>query len=411
MTESPQDAPRPTGPLDGVVVVDLGQIYNAPYATLLLALAGAQVIKVEPIAGEISRTRRLVNLGAGIAFYMLNSNKQCVTLNLKDPRGQRLLTELTDRADVVVENFRPGVMKRLGVGPEVLRARNPRLIYASGSGYGQTGVYRDLPAMDLTVQAMTGVVASTGFPEETPLKSGPALSDFLGGIHLYGAITTALYRQARTGEGAVLDVAMIDSVLPALMSNIGPFVAAGIEGRTPPPERTGNRQGGLAESPYNIYPTKDGHLALVCITEQHWLGLVAVMDRPELLTDPRYATKLGRIAAMDDVDALVADWTRTQDTEQAFAGLRAAGVVCAPVRSLGDVIADPYFRARGMIRDVEVETIGTLPLMHSPLHFADSARIPLESARGLGADNEAVYGGLPGYSSDLLETYRAEGVI
>lgn len=412
MTESTVPASVATArPLDGVTVVDLGQIYNAPYATLLLALAGARVIKVEPVTGELSRTRRRVNLGAGIAFYMLNSNKQCVTLNLKDPRGRQLLTDLSDRADVLVENFRPGVMDRLGLGPTVLRRRNPRLIFASGSGYGQDGAYRDLPAMDLTVQAMTGVVASTGFPDQTPLKAGPALSDFLGGIHLFGAITTALYRQARTDEGAVLDVAMIDSVLPALMSNIGPLVAAGIEGTEPPPERTGNRQGGLAESPYNIYATSDGHIALVCITDQHWRGLVESMRRPDLLTDPRYATKLARIRAMDEVDAKVAAWTSAHKTDDVFDQLRTAGVVCAPVRSLGDVIADPFFRRRGMISDVEVDAMGTLPLLHSPLNFADAARIPLESARDLGADNDAIYGELLGYSEDDLATFRADGVI
>jgi CoA:oxalate CoA-transferase len=374
------DTASPARPLDGVVVVDLGQIYNAPYTTLLLALAGAQVIKVEPLGGEHSRTRMQVSLGSGIAFYMLNSNKQCVTLNLKDPRGRQLLMDLADRADVLVENFRPGVMDRLGLGPAVLRDRNPRLIFASGSGYGQTGQYRDMPAMDLTVQAMSGVIASTGFPDEVPLKSGPALSDFLAGIHLYGAIVTALYRQARSGEGAELDVAMIDSVFPTLMSNIGPFVAAAIQGGPPPPERTGNRQGGLAESPYNVYPTKDGYIAVLCITDQHWRGLTEAMHRPDLLSDPKYSTKLARIAAMDDVDALVGEWTGAQETGQVFAALRVVGVVCAPVRSLGTVIADPYFRARGMISDVEVDQIGTLPLIHSPLYFAGRPRVPLEAA-------------------------------
>lgn len=400
-----------SAPLEGVVVVDLGQIYNAPYATLLLALAGAQVIKVEPLGGELSRTRRRINLGSGLAFHMLNSNKRCVTLNLKDPRGRELLMELTDRADVLVENFRPGVMDRLGCGPEALRARNPRLVYAAGSGYGQTGRYRDLPAMDLTVQAMSGAVASTGFPDEGPVKSGPALSDFLGGIHLYGAIVTALVQQARTGRGATLDVAMIDAVYPSLMSNAGPFVGAALEGGPPPPERTGNRQGGLAESPYNVYPTKDGHIAVICVTDQHWVGLTGAMGRPDLLTDPVFATKPARIAAMDAVDDLVGGWTSVQPTDEVFALLRAAGVVCAPARSLGEVIDDPYFRERGMIVDVDVPGIGTVPLIHTPLYFSDSDRVPLDPAHGLGEDNDAVFGDLLGRSADVLRTYRDAGVI
>ncbi|OBB14634.1 hypothetical protein A5761_01675 [Mycolicibacterium setense] len=399
------------GPLAGVVVLDLGQIYNAPYATLLLALAGADVIKIEPLGGELTRARRSINLGAGMGFVILNSNKRCVTLNLKDARGRELLIDMANRADVLVENFRPGVMDRLGVGAAELRRLVPALVYASGSGYGQTGRYRDLPAMDLTVQAMSGAIASTGFVDSGPVKSGPAISDFLGGIHLYGAIVTALYQRAVTGRGATLDVAMLDSVYPSLMSNVGPFIGAQIEGGPPPPERTGNRQGGLAESPYNVYPTKDGDVAVICLSEAHWRALTEVMERPELVTDPRYADKAARIANMDEVDALVAEWTAVRTTDEVFAGLRGTGVVCAPARSLREVIADPYFRERGLIEDRDVPGMGTVPLIHTPLNFVDQPRIPLDAAHDLGADNDDVYGDWLGRSADQLSELRADGVI
>jgi CoA:oxalate CoA-transferase len=195
------------------------------------------------------------------------------------------------------------------------------------------------------------------------------------------------------------------------MSNAGPFVGAAIEGGPPPPERTGNRQGGLAESPYNVYPTKDGHVAVICVTDQHWVGLTEAMGRPDLLTDPVFATKPARIRAMDAVDELVAAWTSVQPTDEVFALLRRAGVVCAPARSLGEVIADPYFRERGMIVDVDVPGVGPVPLIHTPLYFSDRDRLPLDPAHELGQDNDAVFGDLLGHPAEVLETYRAAGVI
>lgn len=400
--------PAVSKPLAGVVVVDLGQQFAAPYATLLLALAGAEVVKVEPLDGEALRQRAEVKgSGAGLPFYLMNANKRGVTLNLKDDRGKELLREMADRAAVLVENFRPGVMDRLGLSPKALRARNPSLIYASGSGYGQVGIYSDLPAMDLTIQAMSGVVASTGFTDQPPVKAGPAVADFSGGIHLYGAIVTALYQRALTGRGARLDVAMLDAVYPSLMSNIGAVIGAD----NPPPERTGNRHGGLSVCPYSIYPTKDGHVAILCIGEHHWRALATIMGRPELVDDPRYATKPARVRVMNEVDAMVGEWSRSRDTETVFSTVRAGGIPCAPVRNLREVIDDPYFRERGLIQDQDVPGIGRLPLIHTPMYFADERRLPLENAPALGADNDRVYGRWLGHDADEIETLRREGVI
>jgi CoA:oxalate CoA-transferase len=399
-------------PLEGVLVIDLGQIYNAPYATLLMALAGADVVKIEPPEiGELQRRRKAYGVASAIPFYLLNSNKRSVTLNLKDPRGRDLLFELIDRAAVLVENFRPGTMDRLGVGADAAHQRNPGLIYASGSGYGQDGAYRDLAAMDLTVQAMAGVVASTGFPDETPVRAGPALSDFLGGVHLYGAIVTALYQRTVTGCGATLDVSMLDSVYPSLMSNLGPNIAAAITDAPPPVERTGNRQGGLAESPYNVYPTKDGFITVICLDEAMWCNLLDVMGRKDLLKDPRFSTKAARIAAMDEVDSLVADWTSTKNTDEAFALLRGSGAVCAPVRRLAEVVWDPDLRSRGIVEDSDVPGIGKIPLLHTPLRFVGEERLPLRMAPELGAHNAEVFGDWLGHSGEELRTLQDGGVI
>jgi len=195
-------------PLDGVVVIDLSQIYNGPYATFLLAMSGATVIKIEPPGGESLRRRGSVG-GAALPFALLNGCKRTVVLNLKTDEGKDLLRDLVRGGDVLVENFAPGVLDRLEVGAAALQAINPRLIYAQSSGYGTSGPYRDYPAMDLTVQAMSGVMSITGFPDRPPVKAGPALCDFFAGVHLYGAVTAALYERERTGVGRRVEVAML----------------------------------------------------------------------------------------------------------------------------------------------------------------------------------------------------------
>jgi formyl-CoA transferase len=197
-------------PLSGITVIDLSHVYNGPYATFLMAMAGADVIKVEPLHGEHLRSRGDMG-GAALPFAMLNSNKKPVTLNLKTEKGRELLRELAACADILVENFAPGVTERLGIGPEDLHKINPRLIYGSSSGYGKSGPYRDYPAMDLVMQAMSGVINSTGYPDQPPVKSGAAICDFMAGIHLYAAIMTALYERERTGKGRVVEVSMQDA--------------------------------------------------------------------------------------------------------------------------------------------------------------------------------------------------------
>jgi crotonobetainyl-CoA:carnitine CoA-transferase CaiB-like acyl-CoA transferase len=394
-----------TPPLEGIVVLDLSQIYNGPYATLLLALAGAKVIKVEPPGGDNLRGRTVIE-GAGAPFVILNSNKLGVRLNLKDPRGRELLVELARRADVLVENFRPGVMDRLGVGESTLREVNERLIWASGSGFGQTGPYRDYPAMDLTVQAISGVMSTTGFPDQPPVKAGPALADFFGGIHLYGAIVTALVDRERTGRVRTADVAMLDSVYPALMSPLGLYYGGGDRVL-----RNGNRHSGLAEAPYNAYETSDGHLALICVTEDHWRRLTEEMGRPELADDPRYATRRARVEHMDEVDAIVGAWLRGQRKEDVFERLRARGVACAPVRELAEVANDRHLIERGLLHEIDHAEVGRVRIMQTPLRLGDDALVPLQPSPALGEHNRAVLGDWLGVADETLDELEREGVI
>jgi crotonobetainyl-CoA:carnitine CoA-transferase CaiB-like acyl-CoA transferase len=393
------------GPLNGIVVLDLGQIYNGPYCTFLLARAGATVIKIEPPGGENMRRRGVVG-GAMLPFAMLNSNKNFVTLDLKSEGGRELFLAMARKADVVVENFAPGVMDRLGIGPARLREENPRLIYAAGSGYGWSGPYRDYPAMDLTVQAMSGVMNTTGYPDGPPTKAGPALCDFFGGVHLYGAVATALFDRERTGEGRFVEVAMLESVYFSLSSSLGLYF--GSEGLGPP--RTGNRHGGLAEAPYNVYPAADGWLALICVTEAHWKALLEAMGRTDLADDPRFATLKDRVRHMDLVDEIVSGWTRKFAKEELFALLLRHRVPCAPVRDLGEVTEDPHLHARGALRRLNHPLLGDVILPTGAMRFGDDPP-PLEPSKSLGADNEAVLRGWLGIDEAEYRAHQQAGVF
>jgi formyl-CoA transferase len=387
-------------PLQGIVVLDLSQIYNGPYATYLMAAAGATVLKVEPPGGESLRRRSVVG-GAALPFAMLNGCKQSIVLDLKSAAGKAALIELARNADVIVENFSPGTMERLGLDAGTLATVNPRLIYASSSGFGRDGPYRAFPAMDLTIQAMTGVMNTTGFADRPPVKAGPAIADFFAGVHLYGAIATALFERERTGIVRRLEVAMQDAVYPSLSSSLG-MEWGKAEGEDIPP-RTGNRHGGLAEAPYNVYPTLDGHIAIICVSELHWRNLVSVMGQPGLADDPRFADLASRVAHMDVVDKLVSDWTIQKGKEALFELLMASHVPCAPVRALAEVMVDPNMHARGALAWQDHPQYGRIVVPRSPLRYDGVPLHELDPSHALGADTEIVLRARTALSNDQIE--------
>ena len=393
-------------PLSGITVIDLSHVYNGPYAAFLMAMAGAEVIKVEPRGGEHLRSRGDMG-GAALPFAMLNSNKKPVTLNLKTEQGRALLREMVARADILIENFAPGVTDRLGIGPADLSKINPRLIYGSSSGYGKSGPYRDYPAMDLVMQAMSGVINSTGYPDQPPVKAGAALCDFSAGIHLYAAIMTALYERERTGKGRVVEVSMQDAIYASLASNLGMVHARGADA----PARTGNRHGGLGISPYNAYPTSDGYVVLNAPGDHHFRAILDVMGRGDLKADPRFLTRSTRVANFAAVDALIEAWTKTFPKDEVARRMLAAAVPCAPVRDLTEVMHDENMHARGSLQWIDHPELGRVPLPHSPLVFEGTPRRPIEPSLPLGASNDAVLGDWLGHSKEELAAYAAAGVI
>jgi crotonobetainyl-CoA:carnitine CoA-transferase CaiB-like acyl-CoA transferase len=406
MTAAAEPAPR--HPLSGITVVDFGQIFQGPYATLLLAKSGADVIKIEPPHGEPLRRRAAPGKSATLPFAMLNQNKRAVTLNLKHPRGRELLFEMVRRADVLLENFSPGTMDGLGVGWSVLKEVNPRLIYATGTGFGISGPDRDNLAMDLTIQAASGIMSVTGAPDGPPMKAGPTLVDFMGGIHLYGAIMTALFERERSGEGRLVEVAMQETVYPSLAASFEYYHRTG-----QPPPRTGNRQAGLSTAPYNVYPTADGHVAIHIVTEGHWKNLTVAMGREDLQTDPRFVTNADRIAHMDEIDAEIGGWTTTLGKMEIFARCKAGRVPAAPVRTAPEVMNDPHMHERGMLERVDHPELGEIVVPTTPLRLHGLPPAPTRPSPSptVGQHNAEIYGGWLGLSEAEIAALKADGAI
>jgi crotonobetainyl-CoA:carnitine CoA-transferase CaiB-like acyl-CoA transferase len=395
---------RANMPLAGITVLDFGQVYQGPYATLLMATAGADVIKIEPPNGEPLRRRAPQGLSTTFPIAMLNSNKRAITLNLKDQRGKDLLCRMAAKADVLLENFAPGVMDRLGVGFEVLHAINPRLVYASGTGYGLSGPDRDNLAMDLTIQAVSGLISVTGEPDRPPLKSGPAVVDFLSGIHLYAATVTALYERSVTGFGRKVEVAMQEAAYPTLTSQLEAYWRTGAV-----PPRTGNASHNRV--PINVYPAKDGYVAMNLAVEEHWHNLLAAMGREDLRDDPRYSSPPARVENRELVDATIAAWTQTLPKMEIFAIAKQRRIPLAPVREVDEVMHDRHMHERGFLDDIVHDEIGPITVPTSPLRFHGADRRRTTPSPKLGQHNADVYGGWLGLSAGEIADLQAGGVI
>ena len=394
-------------PLAGITVLDFGQIYQGPYATFLMAKAGANVIKIEPPGGEPLRRRVIAQGGhTTLPMAMLNANKRAITLNLKAPQGRDMLRQMVRRADVLLENFSPGTMDGLGAGYEVLRQENPRLIYASGTGFGISGPDRDNLAMDFTIQAASGIMSVTGDPDGPPMKAGPTLVDFMGGIHLYAAVVTALYQRDHTGTGQLVEVAMQEAVYPTLASSYDYHLRTG---KIPP--RAGNRQAGLNSAPYNAFRTADGWVAIHVVTEQHWQNLLKAMGREDLLDDPRFRTNKDRTAHMEATEAVVTEWTTRLGKLDVAAAAKRYKIPCAPVRNPVEVMQDTHMHERGMLQRIAHPDLGEIVVPNTPLRLHGADRVPPVASPRLGQHNAEVYGELLGLSADELAQLQSSGVI
>ncbi len=392
-------------PLNGIRVIDLGQIFAVPYCTLQLAYLGAEVIKIEPPgAGEHLRRPDSSPGGVNYSFLMLNPNKKSVTLNLKEARGRELLLKLLDTADVLTENYATGTMEALDLGYEALHDRFPRLIYASGKGYGSDGRWARLGAMDSTLQAACGLISVSGWPDRPGTRTPATFIDMATGSHLVSAILAALIQRGRTGRGQLVEVSMLDVCIPSMTG----LIANELEGQ--PTGRLGNRHRNAC--PSNIYPCLDGDLMIFCLTESHWRSLARLMRRDDLLESPGYKSHASRYAIVGEVDGLVGEWTRTQRRDDLVAIFIEHRIPCAPVRSVAEVTADPENARRRMLLDSESAARGKIKVMGTPLKFSatDDDDRPLAPPPVLGEHTAEVLAAI-GVDAAEFARLRESGIV
>ncbi len=400
-------------PLHGLRVLELGQIYNGPYCGLLLAQQGADVIKVEPPGGEILRRHETSAPGGSYSFLMLNADKRGVTLDLKSKRGHALFLDLVEHADVVLENFREDVLESLGLTWEILSARNPRLVLASGRGYRSGSPYRRLAAMDFTVQAISGHMAITGFPDHPPVKAGATLADMFGAVHLFGAILLALRERDQTGRGQPVEVAMLDAMFPSLLAYASPYLETGVD-----PGRVGNRHSVPGSAPYGAFPSADGGwVTIMCVTDGQWAKFCDLCGDERLADDASLRSAPARGARRDWIDSCVAEWTRQRPRDELLRLLEDRGIPSAPVRSLAEALDDPYNVDQGLLRPITIEGRGTVQTIGSPIQLrasqegTGSGSAPPRPPPRLGEHNREVWGGLLGLDDETLATLVADGVL
>jgi len=398
--------PETKGALEGLLVLDLTRVLAGPFAGMILADLGADVIKIEePERGADERSMGPFQNGESAYYMNLNRNKRGITLNLKAPKGKEIFKALAAKADVVLENFRPGTMEKLGLGYEVLREINPRLIYAAVSGFGHYGPYRDRPGYDIISQAMSGLMSTTGWPDGEPTRTGTAMGDVLGGLSVVIGILAALHSRQATGKGQKVDVALVDSAVASLeIINMIYFV----EGRVP--QRIGNRY--ESTYPYDSFKAKDGSLVIGAGNDKLWQILCRVMNRPDLAAKEEWARVRDRVNDHAAVKAEIEAWTKNYTVNELVGMLLAAGVPAAPIYDIAQVANDPHIAgAREMFVEVEHPKAGKLKLTGSHIKLSDTPPAIRTPSPGLGQHNGEVLGTLLGLTAAEVAALKAEKVI
>jgi crotonobetainyl-CoA:carnitine CoA-transferase CaiB-like acyl-CoA transferase len=407
-------------PLEGLVVLDLTRFLAGPYCTLLLAGLGAEVIRVQPPSGDPYRDRppfagpkgtsftRQTDDDVNVAILHRARGKKSVTLNLREPAGIELFHKLAAHADVVVENYLPGTIEKMGLGFPVLQALNPRIILCSISGFGQRGPYRDWRAFDPIVQGMSGIASVTGDADRPPgVRCGALVSDTSSALYAMIGILSALRARERTGQGDWIDVAMLDGSF-FLLADVLEYAVAGA-----PPERHGNAHAGTV--PFNVYPARDGWVTICAVTADEWLHVLKALGREDLVDDPRFeASAASRADHREEIDGLVGAWIGKHTTAEAVAILQKAGVPAGPVLDVPQALADEHLHAREMVVDLEHPTHGRVPGLRGagmPIKFRNHRAAFDAPAPALGAHNEDVYGRFLGLTQADVAKLAADGVI
>lgn len=393
--------------LQDIVVLDLTRVLAGPYCTMMLADFGADVIKIEiPVKGDDTRGMGPFVNGSSLYYANVNRNKKSVTLNLKDPKGKEMFLALVKKADVVVENYRPGVMDRMGLGYEVLKEANERIIYAAVSGFGSYGRCSARPGYDIIAQAYGGLMSITGEPDGEPLRVGTAIGDVLGGMNLTIGILTALHARELSGKGQRVDVALVDSVVSSLETGTQRYFASGKL-----PRRIGNRY--ASAYPYDSFKAKDGNFVIGCGNDKLFnLLCTKVLHREDLLTDPRFLSNALRCENHAALKVEVEKWSTTLTKEEAYEAINAVGVPASPINDLYQVSHDPHIvEDREMFIPVKHPVIGDMRVNGNPVKLLDMMPEVRTCAPALGQHNEEIYGQLLGMDKAQLEALEEDRVI
>src|SRR6202140_5509137 len=402
-----EDKPREdwAGPLAGIRVVDLTRVLAGPFATQSLGDLGAEILKIEPPGGG-DETRRFPPFIAGESHYFLgiNRNKKSLVIDLQQPAGTDILRGLVARADILVENYRPGVMDRLGLGYAALATLNPRLIYCAISGFGLTGPLSDKPSFDIVTQALTGALSINGERGHMPVKLGIPLGEMVGGIFGPIAILAALHERTLTGRGRLIDISLYDGLIGMLGYSAQ---LAFLTGEAPPP--MGSSHPNIV--PYGSFPASDGSIIIAVLSESFWGKLCDALERPDLADDPRFATPTGRRDHRDEVDATIAEITRTRTVAEWEERLAKYDVPHAPVLGVTAALAHPHAVAREMVVETEHPTIGPMRLAGRPIKFPGPPQRSSTAPPTMGQHTAEVLRVDLGYSEAEIDALRRDGII
>lgn len=403
--------PAPTwpGPLSGIRVLDFTRVLAGPAASLALADLGAEVIKIEPPgSGDDTRTFPPMRDGESHYYLAINRGKKSIVIDLKDPAGLQLAKDLAAKCDILIENYRPGVMDRLGLGYEALKAINPGLIYCAISGYGMTGPMKDLPSFDIVLQAQSGALYMNAEPGGQPMKLGLPMGDLVGGISGPIGILAALFERTRTGKGRLIDVSLTEGLigLSAYLPQLAWFT-----GEDPQPQ--GSQHPNLV--PYGVFPASDGSMVIACLTNSFWVKICAALAMDDWAQDPRFTSLEGRREARAEINARISAATGQQTMQELQVLFTAHGVPHAPILSVLEALNSPQSQARGVLVAAEHKTLGQIPLVNRPIRFAPdengSEQTPVTAPPVLGEHTDEILDHILGLDAARIAELRGAGTI
>jgi crotonobetainyl-CoA:carnitine CoA-transferase CaiB-like acyl-CoA transferase len=392
--------------LEDVKVLDFTRVIAGTYCTMYMADLGAEVFKVElPEFGEVMRVQPPVKNNESGFFITLNRGKKSIALNLKNEKAREIIYKLVEKVDVVVENFKPGVMKKLGFDYETFSKINPRIIYGSISGYGQTGPLSDLPSYDLCIQAMCGLMSMNGYPDKPPLRIGNSITDYMSGVLMVVAILGAMrHRDRNNGEGQYIDLAMYDAGMTMLENSISRYNLTG-------------EIGGLigshhpSASPHNVYRTADGFVTIIIIEDNSWKTLAHIIGRPELADDPEYSTIVQRLSRVPKVDEIVETWSKTKTSAEIMAIFKEKGLACGTVHNVAQVSEAEHSNARGMLVELQQPQMGPVKIPGCPINFSKTPVGQLNPAPLVGEHNKEILCDLLGFNEEEYQKFVDEKVV